>query len=129
MSMLAEDAYTISPSPAPYPAIRQRGLAERRRRVALAGAVLATLAAVPVGAYAVAGGSGGRGSDTAATKPSASVPGGTAANPGTTGGTTTGSTGARRRAAAPPGPRGRRRTVSCWTGSPSRRRLTVWQRA
>ncbi|MEH0443917.1 MULTISPECIES: hypothetical protein [unclassified Streptomyces] len=91
--LLAEDAYTISPSPAPYPAIRQRGLAERRRRVALAGAVLATLAAVPVGAYAVAGGSGGRGSDTAATKPSASVPGGTAANPGTTGGTTTGSTG------------------------------------
>ncbi|MGQ4358330.1 hypothetical protein [Streptomyces sp. SAS_272] len=90
--LLAEDAYTISPSPAPYPAIRQRGLAERRRRVALTGAVLATLVAVPVGAYAVAGGSGGRGSDTAATKPSASVPGGTAANPGTTAGTTAGST-------------------------------------
>ncbi|MEH0544267.1 hypothetical protein QA802_14605 [Streptomyces sp. B21-105] len=89
--LLAEDAYTISPSPAPYPAIRRRGLTERRRRVALTGAVLATLAAVPVGAYAVAGGSGGRGSDTAAPpQPSASVPGGTAANPGRTAGTTAG---------------------------------------
>ncbi|MFI1508949.1 hypothetical protein [Streptomyces sp. NPDC020597] len=88
--LLAEDAYTISPSPAPYPAIRQRGLTERRRRVALTGAVLAALAAVPVGAYAVAGGHGGRGSDTAAPKPSAGVPGGTAANPGTTAGTTAG---------------------------------------
>ncbi|AVV42696.1 hypothetical protein C6376_15960 [Streptomyces sp. P3] len=88
--LLAEDAYTISPSAAPYPAIRQRGLAERRRRVALTGAVLATLAAVPVGAYAVAGGSGGRGSDTAAPQASASVRGGTAASPGTTPGTTAG---------------------------------------
>jgi hypothetical protein len=76
--LLAEDAYTISPSPAPYPAIRQRGLTERRRRVALTGAVLAALAVVPVGAYAVAGGNGGRGSETAAPKPPASAPGGTA---------------------------------------------------
>ncbi|MFF6800986.1 hypothetical protein [Streptomyces sp. NPDC012616] len=88
--LLAEDAYTISPSPAPYPAIRQRGLAERRRRVALTGAVLATLAAVPVGAYAVAGGSGGRSSDTAAPQASASVRGGTTATPGTTPGMTAG---------------------------------------
>lgn len=79
--LLAEDAYTIRPSPAPYPAIRRRGLAERRRRVAVTGAALLTLAAVPVGAYAVAGGSGGHGSDTAAPKPSAS------AAPGTAGGT------------------------------------------
>lgn len=57
--LLAEDAYTIRPSPAPYPAIRRRGVVERRRRVAAAGAVLATLAAVPVGAYAVGGSDGG----------------------------------------------------------------------
>ncbi|MER6558791.1 hypothetical protein ABT300_13785 [Streptomyces sp. NPDC001027] len=88
--LLAEDAYTISPSPAPYPAIRQRGLTERRRRVALTGAVLAALAVVPAGAYAVAGGHGGQRSDTAAPQPSASVPGGTDANPGTTTGTATG---------------------------------------
>lgn len=54
--LLAEDAYTIHPSPVPYPAIRQRGLVERRRRVVVAGAVLVTLAAVPVGAYALGGG-------------------------------------------------------------------------
>lgn len=57
--LLAEDAYTIRPSPAPYPAIRRRGLVERRRRVAAAGAALVTLAMVPVGAYAVSGGGGG----------------------------------------------------------------------
>ncbi|MFD9390614.1 hypothetical protein ACFWBB_07725 [Streptomyces sp. NPDC060000] len=72
--LLAEDAYTIRPSPAPYPAIRRRGLAERRRRVAVTGAALMTLAAVPVGAYAVAGGSGGRAADTAVPKPSVSAP-------------------------------------------------------
>ncbi|SER79988.1 hypothetical protein SAMN04487983_102291 [Streptomyces sp. yr375] len=82
--LLAEDAYTIRPSPAPYPAIRRRGLAERRRRAAVTGAALATLAAVPVGAYAVAGGSGGRASDTAAPKPSVSAPRSPAtASPGT----------------------------------------------
>ncbi|MFE9442660.1 hypothetical protein ACFYO2_27530 [Streptomyces sp. NPDC006602] len=57
--LLAEDAYTIRPSEAPYPAIRRRGVVERRRRVAVAGAVLATLAAVPVGAYALGGSDGG----------------------------------------------------------------------
>ena len=67
--LLAEDAYTIRPVPAPYPAIRRRGLAERRRRVAVAGATLLTLAAVPVGAYAWTGGNGERGADTAAPKP------------------------------------------------------------
>ncbi|MFI1027328.1 hypothetical protein [Streptomyces sp. NPDC020951] len=72
--LLAEDAHSVQPSPAPYPAIRRRGLAERRRRVAVTGAVLATLAAVPVGAYAVAGGNGGRGADTAAPKPSVGAP-------------------------------------------------------
>ncbi|WSP86792.1 hypothetical protein OG289_17515 [Streptomyces sp. NBC_01235] len=72
--LLAEDAYAIRPSPAPYPAIRRRGLAERRRRAAVTGAALATLAAVPVGAYAVAGGNGGRGADTAAPRPSVSAP-------------------------------------------------------
>ncbi|MFJ1971248.1 hypothetical protein ACIO93_21490 [Streptomyces sp. NPDC087903] len=56
--LLAEDAYTIRPSPAPYPAIRRRGVVERRRRVAAAGAALVTLAALPVGAYAVGGGGG-----------------------------------------------------------------------
>ncbi len=75
--LLAEDAYTIRPSPAPYPAIRRRGVVERRRRVAAAGAVLVTLAAVPVGAYAV-GGSGG-GSVTAS--PQSSVSASRAASP------------------------------------------------
>ncbi|MFH0175822.1 hypothetical protein ACIA6D_28005 [Streptomyces cacaoi] len=88
--LLAEDAYTIQPSSAPYPAIRRRGLAERRRRVALTGAALMTLAAVPVGAYAVAGGNGGRGADTAAPKPSVSAPHSPA---GSTAGSTGGSTG------------------------------------
>ncbi|OQR61384.1 hypothetical protein B6E66_25040 [Streptomyces maremycinicus] len=89
--LLAEDAYTVQPSSAPYPAIRRRGLAERRRRVALTGAALMTLAAVPVGAYAVAGGNGGRGADTAAPKPSASAPHSPAGSPrATPGGTAAG---------------------------------------
>lgn len=57
--LLAEDAYAIRPSSAPYPAIRRRGVLERRRRVAAAGAALVTLAAMPVGAYALGGGDGG----------------------------------------------------------------------
>lgn len=65
--LLAEDAYTIHPSPAPYPAIRRRGVVERRRRMAAAGAVLVTLAAMPVGAYALSGGGSGRGVATAPT--------------------------------------------------------------
>ncbi|WP_338017425.1 hypothetical protein [Streptomyces adustus] len=69
--LLAEDAYAIRPSPAPYPAVRRRGVVERRRQVAAAGAVLVTLAALPVGAYAV--GVGGR-SETASPRPSASAP-------------------------------------------------------
>ncbi|WP_314221506.1 hypothetical protein [Streptomyces zaehneri] len=89
--LLAEDAYTIQPSSAPYPAIRRRGLAERRRRVALTGAALMTLAAVPVGAYAVAGGNGERGADTAAPKPSVSAPHSPAGSPhATPGGTAAG---------------------------------------
>ncbi|MFE0255231.1 hypothetical protein [Streptomyces sp. NPDC059010] len=68
--LLAEDAYTIRPSPAPYPAIRRRGVAERRRRVAAAGAALVTLAAAPVGAYALGGGEKAGG---AATHPTPSV--------------------------------------------------------
>lgn len=79
--MLAEDAYTVQPSPVPYPAIRRRGLAERRRRVAVTGAALAALVAVPVGAYAVNGGDGGRGADTAAPNPSVSASHDTAARP------------------------------------------------
>ncbi|WP_351228199.1 hypothetical protein [Streptomyces sp. NPDC002133] len=69
--LLAEDAYTIRPSSAPYPAIRRQGTVERRRRVAAAGAVLMTLAAVPVGAYALVGGD--TGGDTAAPTPSFSA--------------------------------------------------------
>ncbi|SDO89073.1 hypothetical protein SAMN04487981_114113 [Streptomyces sp. cf386] len=68
--LLAEDAYTIRPSPAPYPAIRRQGVVERRRRVAAAGAALVTLAAMPVGAYALGG--GGRGGSTA-TNPTTSA--------------------------------------------------------
>jgi len=51
--LLAEDAYTIRPSPVPYPQIRRQGVVERRRRVAVAGAALVTLAAVPVAAFTV----------------------------------------------------------------------------
>ncbi|MCX4762041.1 hypothetical protein OG562_13865 [Streptomyces sp. NBC_01275] len=79
--LLAQDAYAVRPSAAPYPAIRRRGLAERRRRAAAVGATLLTLAAVPVGAYAVAGGHGGRGADTAAVKPSVSASRSPAASP------------------------------------------------
>ncbi|MFE6283566.1 hypothetical protein [Streptomyces sp. NPDC057877] len=64
--LLAEDASTISPSPAPYPAIRRRGASWRRRRVAAAGAALVTLAAVPVGAYALTGSDAGGGGGPAA---------------------------------------------------------------
>ncbi|MFJ4467309.1 hypothetical protein ACIP2X_07320 [Streptomyces sp. NPDC089424] len=71
--LLAEDAYTIQPSPAPYTAIRRRGLAERRRR-AVTGAVLVSLVAVPAGAYAVLGGSAERGAQTAAQKPQDGAP-------------------------------------------------------
>ncbi|KOG40828.1 hypothetical protein [Streptomyces resistomycificus] len=73
--LLAEDAYTIRPSPAPYPAIRHRGAAERRRRVAAAGAALVTLAAVPVGAYAlgVPGGASGTASPQTAVSASRSA--------------------------------------------------------
>ncbi|MGV9452818.1 hypothetical protein [Streptomyces sp. NPDC003635] len=63
--LLARDASTLRPSPVPYPEIRRRGVVERRRRVVAAGAVLVTLAALPVGAYAVAG-DGGKGVSTAA---------------------------------------------------------------
>lgn len=62
--LLAGDANTIRPAPVPYPAIRRRGTVERRRRVAAAGVALVALAAMPVGAYALAG--GGEGGDTAA---------------------------------------------------------------
>ncbi|MGW1724402.1 hypothetical protein ACWCQK_15875 [Streptomyces sp. NPDC002306] len=69
--LLTEDAYTVRPSPVPYPAIRRRGTLERRRRVAAAGAALVTLAALPVGAYAL---NGGEISGTAAPRPSVSAP-------------------------------------------------------
>lgn len=68
--LMAEDAYTIRPSPAPYPAIRRRGAIERRRRVAAAGAVLVALAAAPVGAYALSGNGGDGSVNTAAPLPS-----------------------------------------------------------
>ncbi|KUO22273.1 hypothetical protein [Streptomyces dysideae] len=71
--LLSEDAYTFSPPPVPYPAIRRRGVVERRRRVAAAGAVLVTLAAMPVGAYALGG--GGKAGSTATTPtPTVSAP-------------------------------------------------------
>ncbi|MGV9555058.1 hypothetical protein [Streptomyces sp. NPDC003401] len=72
--LLAQDARTVRPSPAPWPEIRRRGAVERRRRAVVAGAALMTLAAVPTGVYAVAGGNGGRGADTAAPGPTAGAP-------------------------------------------------------
>jgi len=71
--LMAEDAYTIRPSSAPYPTIRRRGTLERRRRVAAAGAILVALAAAPVGAYAVSGNGGKGGTELAAPLPSASA--------------------------------------------------------
>ncbi|MFJ9560881.1 hypothetical protein ACIRQQ_12665 [Streptomyces fuscichromogenes] len=56
-SLLAGDAAVVRPSPVPYPEIRRRGVLERRRRLAVGGAALAALAALPVGAYALGGGS------------------------------------------------------------------------
>ncbi|WP_369222672.1 hypothetical protein AB5J52_15525 [Streptomyces sp. R39] len=56
-ALLAGDASLVRPSPVPYPEIRRRGVLERRRRLAAGGAALAALAAVPVGAYALGGGS------------------------------------------------------------------------
>ncbi|MDW4910822.1 hypothetical protein RB628_37275 [Streptomyces sp. ADMS] len=79
--LMAEDAYTIRPSAAPYPTIRRRGAIERRRRVAAAGAVLIALVAAPVGAYALNGDGGGKGVDTAAPLPSVSASQGTAPTP------------------------------------------------
>ncbi|MER6342910.1 hypothetical protein ACWC10_01655 [Streptomyces sp. NPDC001595] len=70
-SLLADDALTIRPSAVPYPAIRRRGAVERRRRFAAVGAVLVTLAAAPVGAYALSGAD--RGVDTASPAVSASA--------------------------------------------------------
>jgi hypothetical protein len=55
----------------PYPQIRRQGVVERRRRVAVAGAVLVTLAAVPVGAFALDG--RGTGVADTATTPTASA--------------------------------------------------------
>ncbi|WP_406727379.1 hypothetical protein WJ438_25975 [Streptomyces sp. GD-15H] len=77
--LLAEDAHTIRPAPVPYPAIRRRGTIERRRRMAAAGAALVTLAALPVGAYALADGDAG--GNTVASTPSASAPPRTSATP------------------------------------------------
>jgi hypothetical protein len=76
--MMAEDAYTIRPSSAPYTAIRRKGTIERRRRVAAAGAVLVALAAAPVAAYALNGNGGDESVNTAAPLPS------TGSSPGTT---------------------------------------------
>ncbi|MCK1820463.1 hypothetical protein MTQ10_12770 [Streptomyces sp. XM83C] len=76
--LLAEDAFTIRPSPAPYPAIRRRGLRERRRRTAAIGTAVAVLAAVPVGAYALDLGDR-NGPATAAPRPSVTAAGNPAA--------------------------------------------------
>lgn len=56
-ALLAGEASAVRPSPVPFPEIRRRGVLERRRRLAVGGAALAALAAVPVGAYALGGGS------------------------------------------------------------------------
>ncbi|WP_133911753.1 hypothetical protein [Streptomyces sp. NBC_00582] len=74
--LLVRDADIVRPAPAPYPAIRRQGMAERRRRMTAVGAALVALTVVPVGAYAWAGGNGGKGSDTAAPMTSASAPAG-----------------------------------------------------
>ncbi|MEV7325743.1 hypothetical protein [Streptomyces sp. NPDC093970] len=58
-TLLAGDASALRPPPVPYPEIRRRGVLERRRRrLGVTGAALATLAVLPVGAYAIGGGGG-----------------------------------------------------------------------
>lgn len=69
-SLLADDAFAIRPSSAPFPAIRHEGLRQRRRRAAAAGAVLATLTAAPVGAYALTGGGSAQPAASPAPRPS-----------------------------------------------------------
>ncbi|MFF4554428.1 hypothetical protein [Streptomyces sp. NPDC001422] len=83
--LLAEDAYTIRPSPAPYTAIRRRGRRERKQRAAAALAALISLCMPPVVAYTLAGGDGEQGTHTAAPKPSDGPPRtSAAATPGST---------------------------------------------
>ena len=80
--LLSEDAYTIRPSSVPYPQIRRQGVAERRRRVMLAGAALVTLAAVPVAAITLGG--SGAGAAERATPAAASTSPTAAASPSPT---------------------------------------------
>ncbi|MFJ8104713.1 hypothetical protein [Streptomyces sp. NPDC096132] len=79
--LLVRDADIVRPAPAPYPAIRRRGMAERRRRVTAVGAALVALTVVPVGAYAWAGGNGEGDADTATPMTSVSAPQSTSASP------------------------------------------------
>ncbi|WP_346426899.1 hypothetical protein [Streptomyces sp. V2] len=102
--LLAEDAYAISPSPVPYPAIRRRGVIERRRRLAVAGVVIAALGIVPVATWAVvrgdradtvvAGPPAGDSSDSDASGDSGAPDSSSASNsPGGSGGSASGGTG------------------------------------
>ncbi|MEU9236860.1 hypothetical protein [Streptomyces subrutilus] len=58
---LARDAATVRPAAVPYPAIVRQGRAERRRRLAVAGAALIALTVVPATAIAFSGGGPGGG--------------------------------------------------------------------
>ncbi|MFI9610747.1 hypothetical protein ACIHCM_03390 [Streptomyces sp. NPDC052023] len=80
--LLAEDAYAVQPPPVPYPAIRRRGLVERRRSMAVTGTALVTLAALPVGAFALTGGASE--ADTATPSPSVTAPPAPAPTPSAT---------------------------------------------
>lgn len=56
---MAQDAQALRPAAVPYPAIVRQGRAERRRRLAVAGAALIALAVVPATAIAFTGDVGG----------------------------------------------------------------------
>ncbi|MBT2449868.1 hypothetical protein J7F03_22895 [Streptomyces sp. ISL-43] len=56
---MAQGAEAVQPAAVPYPAIVRQGRAERRRRLAVAGAALVALAVVPVTALAFTGNAGG----------------------------------------------------------------------
>ena len=120
--LLSEDAYTIRPSPAPT-RDPPRGLAERRRRVAAGRCGPGDPGRGAVGAFARAAGARGRPTrrrrTTNGVRERHTQPGHDEGTRGARGGPTAGG--------APPGPRGRPRMVSCWTGSPSRRRRTGWR--
>ncbi|MEU9146862.1 hypothetical protein [Streptomyces sp. NPDC048349] len=77
---MARDAASVRPAAVPYPAIVRQGRAERRRRLAVAGAALVALTVVPATALAFTGSGSGGGGDGRADQVSVSGGGPTASS-------------------------------------------------